>query len=140
MKRLVSVILLFFSIYCYAGDSIRYYETTSFSMKKVVKGEWTDWSEWEESGMIITMNLTKDVVEILSPKAQIYNITENKGLYFDQEDGRNVNFSFVDQDGDKGTMRLRIEKNGNSQMYIEYANVMWVYNLIQVCEYDDDFW
>ena len=139
MKRLVSVILLFFSIYCYAGDSIRYYETTSFSMKKVVKGEWTDWSEWEESGMIITMNLTKDVVEILSPKAQIYNITENKGLYFDQEDGRNVNFSFVDQDGDKGTMRLRIEKNGNSQMYIEYANVMWVYNLIQVCEYDDDF-
>ena len=139
MKRLVSVILLFFSIYCYAGDSIRYYETTSFSMKKVVKGEWTDWSEWEESGMIITMNLTKDVVEILSPKAQIYNITENKGLYFDQEDGRNVNFSFVDQEGYKGTMRLRIEKNGNSQMYIEYANVMWVYNLIQVCEYDDDF-
>ena len=132
MKRLVSVILLFFSIYCYAGDSIRYYETTSFSMKKVVKGEWTDWSEWEESGMIITMNLTKDVVEILSPKAQIYNITENKGLYFDQEDGRNVNFSFVDQDGDKGTMRLRIEKNGNSQMYIEYANVMWVYNLIRI--------
>ena len=140
MKRLVSVILLFFSIYCYAGDSIRYYETTSFSMKKVVKGEWTDWSEWEESGMIITMNLTKDVVEILSPKAQIYNITENKGLYFDQEDGRNVNFSFVDQEGYKGTMRLRIEKNGNSQMYIEYANLMWVYNLILVCEYDDDFW
>ena len=103
-----------------------------FSIKKVVNGEWTDWSEWEESGMIITMNITKDVVEILSPKAQIYNITENKGLYFDQEDGRNVNFSFVDQDGDKGTMRLRIEKNGNSQMYIEYANVMWVYNLIRI--------
>lgn len=117
---------------CYAGDSIRYYTTTSFSIKKVVNGEWTDWSEWEESGMIITMNITKDVVEILSPKAQIYNITENKGLYFDQEDGRNVNFSFVDQDGDKGTMRLRIEKNGNSQMYIEYANVMWVYNLIRI--------
>ena len=132
MKRLVSVILLFFSIYCYAGDSIRYYETTSFSMKKVVKGEWTDWSEWEDSGMIITMNLTKDVVEILSPKAQIYNITENKGLYFDQEDGRNVNFSFVDQEGYKGVIRLRIEKNSNSQMYIEYANVMWVYNLIRI--------
>jgi hypothetical protein len=132
MKRLISVILFFFSMCCYAGDSIRYYAATSFSYKKVVNGEWTDWSEWEESGMIITMNITKDVVEILSPKAQIYNITENKGLYFDQEDGRNVNFSFVDQDGDKGTMRLRIEKNGNSQMYIEYANVMWVYNLIRI--------
>ena len=140
MKRLVFVILFLFSMCCYAEDNIRYYETTSFSYKKVVNGEWTDWSEWEDSGMIITMNLTKDVVEILSPKAQIYNITENKGLYFDQEDGRNVNFSFEDQDGDKGTMRLRIEKNGNSQLYVEYANVMWVYNLIQVCEYDDDFW
>lgn len=132
MKRFVFVILVFFSVCCYAGDSIRYYETTSFSMKKVVNGEWTDWSEWEDSGMIITMNITKDVVEILSPKAQIYNITENKGLYIDQEDGRNVNFSFVDQDGYKGTMRLRIEQNGNSQLYVEYANIMWVYNLIRI--------
>ena len=132
MKRLVFVILLFFSMCCYAGDSIRYYGATSFSIKKVVNGEWTDWSEWEDSGLIITMNITKDVVEILSPKTQIYNITEYRGLYIDQEDGRNVDFSFVDQDGDKGTMRLRIEKNGNSLLYIEYANIMWVYNLIRI--------
>lgn len=69
---------------CYAGDSIRYYETTSFSIKKVVNGEWTDWSEWEDSGMIITLNLTKDIVEILSPKAQIYNITEYNDFKYRQ--------------------------------------------------------
>ena len=132
MKRLVFVILFLFSMCCYAGDSIRYYETTSFSIKRIANGEWTDWSEWEDSGMIITMNITKDVVEILSPKAQIYKITEYDDFYIDQEDGRNVNFSFEDQDGDKGTMRLRIEKNGNSQLYVEYANVMWVYNLIRI--------
>ena len=136
MKRLVSVILLFFSMCCYAGDNIRYYETTSFSMKRVVNGEWTDWSEWEDSGMIITLNLTKDVVEILSPKAQVYNITEHGDCYIDQDGGRNVNFSFVDQEGYKGVIRLRIEKNGNSQMYVEYANIMWVYNLIRIGDTD----
>lgn len=136
MKRLVSVILLFFSMCCYAGDNIRYYETTSFSMKRVVNGEWTDWSEWEESGMIITLNMTKDVIEILSPKAQIYNITEHGDCYIDQDGGRNVNFSFVDQEGYKGVIRLRIEKNGNSQMYVEYANIMWVYNLIRIEDSD----
>ena len=38
MKRLISVILFFFSMCCYAGDSIRYYAATSFSYKKVVNG------------------------------------------------------------------------------------------------------
>ena len=138
MKRLVSVILLFFSIYCYAGDSIRYYETTSFSFKKVVNGEWTDWSEWEDSGMIIILNLTEDIIEILSPKAQIYNITEYNDFNIDKDGGRTAKFSFVDQDGDKGVIRLRIEENGNSQMYIEYANIMWVYNLICIEDTDSE--
>ena len=132
MRRLVSVIFLFFSMCCCAEDNIRYYETTSFSYKKVVNGEWTDWSEWEDSGMIITLNLTKDIVEILSPKAQIYNITEYNDFYIDKDGGRTAKFSFVDQEGYKGVIRLRIEKNGNSQMYVEYANVMWVYNLIRI--------
>ena len=126
MKRLISVILFFFSMCCYAGDSIRYYAATSFSYKKVVNGEWTD------SGMIITLNMTKDVIEILSPKAQIYNITEYNDFYIDKDGGRTAKFSFVDQEGYKGVIRLRIEKNGNSQMYVEYANIMWVYNLIRI--------
>ena len=70
MKRWVSVILFFFSMCCYAGDSIRYYETTSFSYKRIVNGEWTDWSEWKDSGMIITLNMTKDVIEIMKSEAK----------------------------------------------------------------------
>ena len=93
---------------------------------------WTDWSEWEDSGMIITLNMTKDVVEILSPKAQIYHITEYDDFYIDKDGGRTAKYSFVDQEGYKGVIRLRIEKDGNSQMYVEYANIMWVYNLIRI--------
>ena len=120
MKRWVSVILFFFSMCCYAGDSIRYYETTSFSYKRIVNGEWTDWSEWKDSGMIITLNMTKDVIEILSPKAQIYNITEYNDFYIDKDGGRTAKFSFVDQEGYKGVIRLRIEKDGNYLIRIVY--------------------
>ena len=49
---------------------------------------------------------------------------------------RTAKFSFVDQEGYKGIIRLRIEKNGNSQMYVEYANIMWVYNLIRIGDTD----
>ena len=80
--------------------------------------------------------MTKDVIEILSPKAQIYNITEYNDFYIDKDGGRTAKFSFVDQDGYRGVIRLCIEKNGNSQMYVEYANIMWVYNLIRIGDTD----
>ena len=33
---------------------------------------------------------------------------------------------------DYGYIRLRIERNGNSQIYIDFADVMWVYNVVRV--------
>lgn len=35
----------------------------------------------------------------------------------------------IDQDGDRGTLRFRKQNNGVNQIYIDFKNVQWVYNV-----------
>lgn len=115
-----------------AKAQIYTYKTTEFAYKYVNSyGKWNDWSSWEKSSMLITINFDTDIVKIYSPTTQVYKITDYLEEYTDQYGGKQVKFEFIDQDGDYGKMRLRIEKNGNSQIYIDFANVMWVYNVVK---------
>lgn len=109
-----------------------YYRTTEFAYKYVSNGSWTGWSDWQNSFLKITINLDNDIVKINSETPQIYRITRYVKNYTDNSGGQQVMFSFVDQDYDRGTMRLRVERNGNSQIYIEFSDVMWVYNVIRI--------
>ena len=133
MKKLLLMLMLLFtiSINIYAAE-VYIYKTTGFAIKQVVNGRWTNWSDWQESDMYVTINFDTDVVKIFSPETQVYKITEYVRKYTDESDGQQIEFRFIDQDGDRGSMRLRIEKNGNSQIYIEFADVMWVYNVRRV--------
>ena len=77
----------------------------------------------------MTIDFNDDCITIYSSKTQVYQITECARQFTDSSGGRQVEFAFVDQDDDKGHIRLRIEANGNSQVYIEFNNIMWVYNV-----------
>ena len=115
-----------------------YYRTTEFAYKQINDyGRWTNWSDWEESNILISINLSTDVVVIFSPRTQRYKITDHVRNYTDNSGGKQSEYKFIDQDGDIGSMRLRKEKNGNSQLYIEFSNIMWVYNIKQVNDLDD---
>ncbi len=108
------------------------YRTTAYAQKYVSNGKWTDWTDWQSSDMLMTINFDNDIVKIYSPKTQIYKITEYVRKYTDASGGVQIELNFVDQDFDRGTMRLRIESNGNSQVYIDFADVMWVYNVRRI--------
>ena len=107
-----------------------YYNATSFAYKAVNSyGYWTNWTDWESCNVPIVMDYDNDVVTIYSNKTQIYKITKYIRKYTDSSGGSQVEFNFVDQDYDRGVMRLRIERNGNSQIYVGFTNIMWVYNV-----------
>lgn len=109
------------------------YRTTEFAYKEVNSyGNWTNWSSWEPSNIPMTIDFGNDLVVIYSNTKQIYQIIEHVRNYTDNSGGTQMEFRFIDQDGDRGTMRLRIERNGNSQVYIEFSNIMWVYNVRKV--------
>jgi hypothetical protein len=109
------------------------YRTTEFAYKEVNSyGNWTNWSSWEPSNIPMTIDFDNDFVIIYSTTKQVYKIIEYVRNYTDDSGGTQIEYRFIDQDGDRGTMRLRIERNGNSQIYIEFSNIMWVYNIKKV--------
>ena len=134
MKRILLLILLMLGMSAQAQTY--QYKTTEFAIKQINSfGVWSDWSDWKKSDMLITFNYDTDVVKIYSPETQTYRLQECIGNYVDAYGGKQTEFTFFDQDGDKGTLRLRIEANGNLQIYIEFSNIMWVYNIVKLKKY-----
>lgn len=108
----------------------QWYRATSYAYKYTnAYGNWTEWTDWMSCNINICFDMDDDVITIYSNKTQIYVITDIKGSGSDHQGGQYVAYRVIDQDYDYGTIRLRVESNGNSQLYVDFANVMWVYNV-----------
>ena len=131
MKRFLMIMLLSV-IGLYASAQIQWYKGTSYAYKYVNEyGYWTNWTDWYSCNINIKFDIDNDVIVIYSNKRQTYAIFDGGQQYTDSDGGAQVRFDVIDQDYDKGTIRLRIERNGNSQIYVDFANVSWVYNVIR---------
>lgn len=109
-----------------------WYRTTGFKQAAVYNGSYNWPSQWEPSNINICIDTDNDMVTIYSPRTQVYAIYEsynNGNAYRDSGGGQTVKFYAVDHDYDKCTIRLRVESNGNSQIYVDFSNVAWVYNV-----------
>lgn len=82
--------------------------------------------------MVLTIDLDNDVITVFSQQKQVYKVIEYLGNYTDESQGKQTKFYVLDQDGDFGYVRLRIEKNGNSQVYVDFNDIMWVYNVRKI--------
>ena len=129
MKRFLMIFALLVSIVA-ANAQVQYYRSTAYAQANVYNGRYV-WSDWQSSNMTITINLNTDMITIYSPRTQIYRVVSAGDAYNDSNGGRQVSFKVIDQDGDRGTIRLRIESNGNSQIYVDFSNVAWVYNVVR---------
>ena len=113
-----------------ASAQVQYYRSTGYAQADVYNGRYV-WGEWKSSNVTITLNLNTDIITIYSPRTQIYRVISVGDAYVDESGGRQVPFKVIDQDGDRGTIRLRIEANGNSQIYVDFSNIAWVYNVVR---------
>lgn len=135
MKKFLFIFTFILSLSMFNIHSVNaqtyYYRTTQFAIKYKYTNGWTNWSEWQSSNMKMKIDLDDDMIVIYSEKLQIYSVLEYMGSYTDESGGRQTKFYVIDQDGDKGYVRLRIERNGNSQVYVDFGDVMWVYNVVR---------
>lgn len=128
MKKFVFILTLIFA-FGFINDvaaEVNYYKTTQFAYAKKVGSTWS-WTEWQDSDMLIKFDLTNDVITIYSPEIQKFRVLKFVRSFTDESEGKQVEFRVIDQDDDYGSIRLRIEKNGNSQLYVEYQNICLVY-------------
>lgn len=131
MKKFIFTIFFSLFVFVVSAQTISF-ETTSFTYKERTYRGWTNWSPYERSSMLLTINLDRDIVTIYSPVTQYYNIISYDGTYTDREGDTTIKYSFIDQDGDRGTMRLMQRRSGKSEIYIEFNNVIWVYSVIRL--------
>lgn len=132
MKRILTLFMLIMCISLSSFAQVQWYQTTGFKKANVYNGTYSWPSQWETSNMKVSIDLDNDLITIYSPRTQVYAIydTYNNGnAYRDSGGGQTVKFYAVDQDYDKCTIRLRVESNGNSQIYVDFSNVAWVYNV-----------
>ena len=132
MKRyiLAIIMMLTMSFTTVSAQNIMWFKTTAYAQATIINGKYY-WGEWQGSNMDVCISLVSDKIIIYSPTTQIYKVIDSYNAYTDSSGGRQVKFKVIDQDNDVGYIRLRIEKNGNSQIYVDFSNVAWVYNVVR---------
>lgn len=130
MKKIVLGIILALFMSIPSFSQIINFKATSVAIKEVGYR----WSDWQKCDILITFNLRTDKVVIYSRSIQIYKVLTQGQSYIDESGGEQVKYDVIDQDDDLGDMRLRVERNGNSQIYIDFADVSWVYNVVRINE------
>ena len=116
-----------FTLKADTNDNVQYYKAYQYTQKMSYE---SDFDDWTTVNIPITFNLTTDQIIIYSQRVQTYYIYKYD-TYISNEGLNAVRFYFVDQDIDKGTCRLVIRKDGTSQIYIDFSNITWVYNVIR---------
>ena len=91
----------------------------------------TGWSDVEKCDVPIEFKMNDDMIIIYSNKTQIYGIYEDAGAYNDNGGGKQQAYYVIDQDYDKGMIRLRIASDGTAQLYVDFNDVGWVYNMVR---------
>lgn len=129
MKKLLLIILgIFCSISLYSAE-VYEFRTSGFASKFYNEQlqYWEDWSDVQPSNMRMIINDTYHIVIIYSPQTQIYKITEHVNNFYDSDGDYNMIYKFIDQDGDRGTMKFLMRTTGQSELYIMFNNVKWCY-------------
>lgn len=121
MKKLISLCIVFLGITVQAQD-VQWLKAYELSVN------YEGWSDWEPVNIDIKIDFDNYLIKIFSKQIQIYEILSDLPPLKD-DDGRNIRFRVIDQDKDIGVLTFRVQNNGTKQIYLEFDNVGWVYNV-----------
>lgn len=133
MKKFLLLMMLAVIGFTASANSM-WFRAYSYAIKyktEYNRGNSSGWSSFEKCNVNIEFKMDDDIIVIYSNKTQIYAIYENAGTYNDSDGGKQQGYYILDQDYDKGMIRLRIARDGTSQLYIDFNDVSWVYNVVR---------
>lgn len=130
LKGFIIVIFLLFGLSS-SYSQVSKLRTTEFSIRtKEDKGDWSKWSTWEESNMLITFDTDIERITIYSNETQVYDIVSSDDPSETKEGETDLWFKTVDKNGLTCVIRMILSKtNNDNQLYVMYSDVMFVYNV-----------
>ncbi len=106
------------------------FQATSLSSKYFNEyGYWSEWSEWENCNILVVINSSAERINIYSSVPQEYDIYDSHDVSYDNDGGKTTTFKCIDADGLRCDVRLRVQSDGQVQLYVDYNNFMFVYNI-----------
>lgn len=128
MKKLYTMlIVMLITIPCFAQTE--YFTAYQYSSKVMMNnGQWSNWLDWIATDIDVKIDFDKAKIVIYSNEPQIYRLIEEVEAPYD-DGGQQIKYRMIDQDGDYGSIRFRKQYNGTIQLYIDYADIKWVYNI-----------
>ena len=129
---LVMVPFMFLKSELAHGQSSVKMKTTSFAYNYKENGySWTNWSDFEEASILVLMDLGRDRITVYSKDTQVYDIAKDEGKTTDTDGDDFYSFLCVNEDGKACRVRLAKlnSQGGRNQLYVEFDDMKWVYNL-----------
>ena len=133
MKKFLVILLMAVIGFTASAESM-WFRAYSYAYKYKTDYNRNNSSGWTSNikcDVPIEFKMDDDIIIIYSNKTQMYAIYDDAGSYTDREGGKQKGFYVLDQDYDKGMIRLRIAPDGTSQIYIDFNDVGWVYNVVR---------
>ena len=131
MKKFILAVIsvLFISISASYAQTI-VYRTTEFASGQRNYRHVIVWGNWQRSNLQLTIDWDRSIIRVYSQLPQEYQIYDVGQKYRDLDKGESIDCKAIDYDGLKCAIRLRVQDNGTSQLYVFYEDCAWVYNLI----------
>lgn len=127
MMRLLFILFELLLCTSVFSEDVKWFKANELALKYKTYSGWTDWTEWRPVDVNVRMDFSQDRIIIYSADPQIYRIVAKN---YSKSNSETIAFSVIDQDGDRGDIRLRFLENDNIvQLYIDFNNICWVYNM-----------
>jgi hypothetical protein len=132
-KKLLFLCLISLFIFSSAYSQVYKYRAKQVAFKsKNDYGRWTDWTEWDDCDILTVINLEKNKFTIYSKETQEFDVVKIYPKEYDENEVEVFRLLVVDKNGLRCNIRQRFVKSEyyHSQLYVDYADLMYVYNLV----------
>lgn len=123
MKKFILIFALLLGLTTTYAQNVSY--VTAYEVAIKIDGYW---SEWQPCKVPIKIDIDNDKITIYSNEVQIYRVVGDAETPPDNN-GQQIAFIVIDQDGDRGRFRFRVQNNGVKQVYVDFNNISWCYSV-----------
>lgn len=128
MKKIVILLTtILISVSAFAQNT-RWFQSTAFAYKEAYSSTWSD---WQPSNVKICFDFNNQTITIYSPQVQIYKVIRQVPAPKDNS-GYQEKYLVMNPNGFYYYVRLRIEKSGYSQLYVDANDASIVYNVRRI--------
>ena len=131
MKKIIILVFLFF-LSNFSFGQIYKLRTNLFSSRHVINGNWTDWSPWVESGILIVADMPNQRVKIYSATPQTYDLIENPITTYDNDGLPIYTITCIDENGSRCKMVWYNTKNDGSYVIYQFSNLELMYKVVRL--------